>query len=48
DVSIDKEKLALGPALKMNPKTERFTNNDAANKLLTREYRKPFVVPEIV
>jgi hypothetical protein len=30
----------------MNPKTERFTNNEAANKLVTREYRKPYVVPE--
>jgi hypothetical protein len=40
--------LTLGPVLEMNPKTERFTNNEAANKLVTREYRKPFVVPEKV
>jgi hypothetical protein len=32
----------------MNPKTERFENNEAANKLLTRDYRAPFVVPENV
>jgi hypothetical protein len=32
----------------MDPKTEKFTNNPEANKLLTREYRKPFVVPEKV
>ena len=38
----------LGAVLKMNPKTERFTNNNLANQLLTREYRKPFVVPEKV
>ncbi len=40
--------LMLGEVLKMNPKTERFTNSRAANHLLTREYRKPFVVPEKV
>ena len=32
----------------MNPKTERFTNNEAANQLVTREYRAPYVVPEKV
>ncbi len=31
----------------MDPKTERFLDNDQANALLTRDYRKPFVVPEI-
>jgi hypothetical protein len=40
--------LMLGAVLKMNPKNERFTNNRQANQLLTREYRKPFVVPEKV
>jgi len=34
--------------LSMDPKTQRFTNNDKANQLLTREYRKPFVVPDKV
>ncbi len=32
----------------MNPRTERFTNNKAANPLLAREYRKGFEVPEKV
>jgi len=31
----------------MDPKTERFIGNEKANALLTRDYRKPFVVPEI-
>ena len=47
-VNIDGAKAVLGPWLKMNPKTERFVGNDAANALLTRNYRAPFVVPEQV
>ena len=48
EVNLDNTKITMGSFLKMNPKTERFTNNDGANKLLTREYRKPYVVPEKV
>ena len=48
DVDLKKATLTLGPVLEMNPKTERFTNNEAANKLVTREYCKPYVVPEKV
>ena len=48
NVDLKKATLTLGPVLEMNPKTERFTNSEAANKLLTREYRKGFVVPEKV
>ena len=33
--------------LEFDTKTERFTNNDEANKLLTRDYREPYVVPKI-
>jgi len=49
---MDLEKLApvMGPALAMDPKAEKFTGAlaDEANKLATREYRKPYVVPEEV
>ena len=38
----------MGAWLEMNPRTERFTNNKAANPLLAREYRKGFEVPEKV
>ena len=38
----------LGKVLKMDPKTQRFEGNAAANALLTRNYRAPFVVPENV
>jgi hypothetical protein len=47
-VDLAKTPLALGPWLNMDPKTERFRENDAANALLSRDYRKPFVVPEVV
>lgn len=45
-VDIAKEQLTLGEFLTMNPKTEKFIDNAAADKLLTREYRAPYVVPE--
>lgn len=48
DVNIDKPVVMVGVALEMNPATEQFTNNPAANELLRREDRKPFAIPEIV
>lgn len=48
NVDLAKTPVALGEFLKMDPTTEKFTNNPQANKLLTREYRAPFVVPENV
>jgi len=45
-VNIDQSVLTLGPWLDMDTSTERFNDNDGANKLLTREYRAGFVVPE--
>jgi predicted dehydrogenase len=47
-VDLAKTPLTLGPVLKMNPETERFIGNAEADKLLTRDYRKPFVVPHKV
>ena len=46
-VDLAKPGLVLGPSLAFDPASERFTNNDAANALLRRADRKPFVVPEI-
>lgn len=40
--------VTVGPILNFDPKTEKFIGNEAANKLLTRDYRKPFVVPDVV
>jgi hypothetical protein len=44
-VDLDKYRMSLGALLKFDPEKELFTNNDAANALLTREYRAPFVCP---
>jgi len=38
----------LGPKLLFDAETEKFVDNQAANELLTRPYRKPFVVPKQV
>jgi len=38
----------LGPVLAFDPAAEKFKTNADANKLLTRDYRKPYVVPEKV
>ena len=49
-IGIDPEKATLwaGPKLQFDPEKEKFVSNPAADKLLTREYRLPFVVPEKV
>ena len=44
-VDVEQTKLTLGVVLTPDGDRERFVDNDAANALLTREYRKPFVVP---
>ncbi|MCL2304552.1 MAG: Gfo/Idh/MocA family oxidoreductase [Planctomycetaceae bacterium] len=46
-VDLAKTPLSLGPMLQFDPDKEVFTNNADANKMLTREYRKPYVVPVI-
>jgi predicted dehydrogenase len=38
----------LGRKLHINPSTESFVNDSEADAMLTRNYRKPFVVPESV
>ncbi|UCC98577.1 MAG: Gfo/Idh/MocA family oxidoreductase [Phycisphaerales bacterium] len=45
---VSENTYQLGPMLKFNPRTEKFVRNRAANRLLTRPERRPFVVPENV
>ena len=49
-IGVDPQKATLwvGPKLQFDPEKEKFVDNSAADKLLTRDYRKPFVVPEKV
>ena len=48
NLDFDKTNYTLGRSLEFNPKTENFSGDDQANALLSRAYRKPFVVPEQV
>ncbi|MFT7486266.1 MAG: putative dehydrogenase [Candidatus Paceibacteria bacterium] len=47
-VDVESSGLRLGPWIEMDPETETFIGNDAANRLATREYREGFVVPNKV
>jgi predicted dehydrogenase len=47
-VDLRRRPLTLGATLEMDTARERFTNNEAANNLLSRAYRYPFIVPEKV
>ena len=44
-VDLEKTKLTLGLQLAVDSDHERFVDHPPANALLTRAYRKPFVVP---
>ena len=46
EIDISKEKATLGPLLTVDTDTEEFTgaNADQANKMLTKKYRKGFVI----
>ncbi|NQT16318.1 MAG: Gfo/Idh/MocA family oxidoreductase [Planctomycetes bacterium] len=43
-VDLNETPMTLGPVLQMDAKTETFANNNAANAMLTRKYRKNFEV----
>ena len=44
-VDVEKTPLTLGPWLDFEPEKGTFVDNPDADALLTRRYRKPFVVP---
>jgi hypothetical protein len=48
-VDLDASPATLGPWVTLDPKQGRFVGDcaDAANALSRRDYRKPFVVPEL-
>ena len=49
-IDLKKHLATLGAFLRMDPKQEKFVGafSDRANQLRSRDYRKPFVVPEKV
>jgi hypothetical protein len=47
-MKLQEMKYQMGPKLAFDPKAENFGSNQEANRLLTREYRAPFVVPDKV
>jgi len=47
-LDLSKSTYQLGPMLRFDPETEKFVRNRRANRLLTRPYREPFVVPKQV
>ncbi len=46
ELALDDMTYQLGKKLMVDSSSESFSNDDQANQLLTRNYRKPFVVPE--
>jgi len=48
NVDLKKTPATLGEVLKLDVKSERCTSNGKVNDWLTRDYRKPFAVPEKV
>jgi predicted dehydrogenase len=47
-IKFDGKNLRVGRKLEFDAKTEQFVNDKEANALLTRNYRKPFAVPDTV
>lgn len=47
-IDTDDYELTMGSLLEMHSEREEFSNNRGANALLTRDYRKPFVVPSVI
>jgi predicted dehydrogenase len=45
-VDANKTMLSISKVLKIDPATEKFTDSEEANKLITRPYRVGFVVPD--
>ncbi|MCL2743954.1 MAG: Gfo/Idh/MocA family oxidoreductase [Planctomycetaceae bacterium] len=47
-VDLKRTPLSMGPLLNIDVEKETFIGNEAATAMMTREYRKPFVVPETI
>ena len=47
-VDLNQIQYQVGPVLNFDPAREEFIDNAEANRMLTRAYREPFVVPNDV
>jgi predicted dehydrogenase len=47
-VDPEKEPVILGRWLGFDPQTETFTDDEQARKMISREYREPYAVPDVV
>ena len=47
-VKLEGLNYQLGRTLKVDPQGEKFVDDDEANRMLTRDYRAPFVVPQTI
>ncbi len=47
EVDIDRPTLTLGLWVEFDPQTEQAVGNKEVSRLLTRDYRGPFIVPEV-
>ena len=48
EVDLQQTPMLCGPLLEWNSQTQQFAKSEAANRLLTREYRTGFAVPQSV
>ena len=48
DVDLNQTPLTMGVPLQMDETRTAFVDNDRANEMLTRVYRRPFEVPSII
>ncbi|HXT60639.1 MAG TPA: hypothetical protein VN699_18505, partial [Pirellulales bacterium] len=47
-LNLEQTQYMLGRKLSVDAASEKIVGDDAANQMLTRQYRKPFVVPDKV
>lgn len=45
NVDVSADRIRLGPALRLDPRSETFLGHPEANEMLARDYRRPYVVP---
>ena len=50
EIDLEKEQITIGPMLTMDSEKEQFVgdNSSLANMFIRRNYREPFVVPDVV